>query len=191
MRRSIEEDGKATHYERAAKVAGRYTERRESLGTTLRRIEKLEADERRLQRDMTPCETSGRRTKPEAEGRTVTCPRCYNEVTVTDREIPEHGRRVGVAWAEARLAEIGDELTYWRQVVADKQAAGAKVWSRADFAKGDQVRDGLGRWREVLRVNAKSVTVPTGYSWTETVPYDDVRGRRAAAEAEAEETDRG
>jgi hypothetical protein len=50
MRRSIEEDAKAAHYERAAEVASRYTKRRESLGTTLRRIEKLEASQRQIDR---------------------------------------------------------------------------------------------------------------------------------------------
>ncbi len=182
MRRSIEEDAKAAHYERAAKVAGRYTQRREALGTTLRRIAKLEADERRVQRDMQPCQTSGRGpTKPEAEGQTVTCPSCYGEVTITDLHVPEHGRRVSVDAGARRLTEIRDELAYWRQVVASKEAAGAKVWSKADFRKDDQVLDDMGRWHAVLRVNAKSLTVPTPYSWTETLPYDRVRGRRGEA----------
>jgi hypothetical protein len=180
MARSIEEDRKATHYERAAEVASRYTERREALGTTLRRIEKLEADERRIQRDMEPCPTSGRGpTKPDAEGRKITCPRCCSEVTITDLHVPEHGRNVAMEWAGQRLAEIHDEVAYWRQVVAEQEATGAKVWSRADFAKGDRVLDDFGRWHEVLRVNAKSLTVPTPYSWTETIPYDKVRGKRA------------
>jgi hypothetical protein len=178
MRSSIAEDSKATRYERAAEVAGRYVQRREALGTTLRRIEKLEADARRVQRDMEPCPTSGRGpAKPEAEGQTVTCPRCYGEITITGRRVPDHGRTVSVEWGERRLAEIRDELAYWRQVVADRQATGAKVWSKADFRKGDQVFDGW-LWRPVLRVNAKSLTVPSGYSWTDTLPYDKVRGRR-------------
>jgi hypothetical protein len=178
MRQSIAESAKAEHYERSAEVAGRYVQRREALGTTLRRIEKLEADARRVQRDMEPCPTSGRGpAKQELEGRTVTCPRCYSEITITGLHVPDHGRNVSVEWGERRLAEIRDELAYWRQVVADKQAAGAKVWSKADFRKGDQVFDGW-TWRPVLRVNVKSLTVPSGYSWTETLPYDKVRGRR-------------
>src|SRR6266511_1234676 len=50
MRRSIEEDGKAQHHRRAAKVAGQYEQRREALGTTLRRIAKLEACQRQIDR---------------------------------------------------------------------------------------------------------------------------------------------
>jgi Domain of unknown function (DUF3560) len=147
MRRSIEEDAKASHYQRAATVAGRYTQRREALGTTLRRIEKLEADQRRIDRYI-------------AEGRAP--------------EGCDYRARL-----DANRAQNADELAHWRQVVADQEAAGAKVWSKADFAKGDQVQDDFGRWHEVLRVNAKSLTVPTPYSWTETIPYDKVRGKRS------------
>lgn len=78
-----------------------------------------------------------------------------------------------------------DDLRKWvvgatgiERVVAEQEAAGAKVWSKADFRKGDQVQDDFGRWHEVLRVNAKSVTVSTPYTWTETIPYDKVRGKR-------------
>jgi hypothetical protein len=146
MRRSIEEDGKATHYERAAEAASRYTQHREALGTTLRRIERLEASQRQIDRYI-------------AEGHAP--------------EGSDYRTRL-----EANHAQNADELAYWRQVVAEQEAAGAKVWSRADFTKGDQVRDDMGRWHTVLRVNAKSLTVPTPYSWTETLPYDKVRGRR-------------
>ena len=41
-----------------------------------------------------------------------------------------------------------------------------------------RLQDDFGRWREVLRVNAKSLTVPSGYSWTDTIPYHQVRGKR-------------
>ncbi len=146
MRRSIEEDGKAQHHRRAAKVAGQYEQRREALGTTLRRIAKLEACQRQIDRYI-------------AQGRAP--------------EGSDYRTRL-----EADRAQNADELAYWRQVVAGQEAAGAKVWSKADFAKGDRVLDDFGRWHNVLRVNAKSVTVPTPYSWTETIPFDKVRGKR-------------
>jgi hypothetical protein len=182
MRRSIEADRAATHYERAAKVAGQYTARRESLPTTLRRIAKLEAEERKTRRDMQPCPTSARKAKAGNEGRTFTCPRCYNEQTIgADLLVPDHGRRISQATADQRLAELADELAYWRKVVADQEEDGAKVWGPADFRPGDRVRY-WGGWREVLKVNAKSLTVPSGYSWDERLPYDEVRGRRAAGD---------
>jgi hypothetical protein len=162
MRRSIEEDRKATHYEHAAEAASRYTQRRESLGTTLRRIERLEAE----QRDITRKLEGYKRQFRNGDG----------QVVYVETHEPATGR-----WADqlrATFQQNADELDYWRQVVAEQEAAGAKVWSKADFAKGDRVLDDYGRWHEVLRVNAKSLTVPTGYSWTETIPYDKVRGKR-------------
>ncbi len=43
----------------------------------------------------------------------------------------------------------------------------------ADVKGATHVRDQFG-WHEVVRVNAKSVTVKTGYSWTERLPLDRV-----------------
>ncbi|MBM4498351.1 hypothetical protein GS469_06375 [Rhodococcus hoagii] len=42
----------------------------------------------------------------------------------------------------------------------------------ADVTPGDLVKV-CGQWRKVKRVNPKSVSVETGYSWTDTVKYDD------------------
>ena len=73
-----------------------------------------------------------------------------------------------------------------------------KVWSRADFTRGDFVRfGGHGTWFEVIRVNPRSLTVPaiiagpgravlraagSPYDWTDTIPYDKVTGRASAAD---------
>lgn len=181
MRRSIEKDAKAKHYTRAAAVAGDYTVRRESLPTTLRRIAKLEAEERKTRRDAEPCAVSGKRVKPEGQGKTIECRLCWASITLGET-VPEHGRRISQATADQRLAELADELSYWRRVVAEQQANGAKVWGPADFRPGDRVLS-WGGWREVLKVNAKSLTVPSGYSWNDRISYDDVRGRRPADEA--------
>jgi hypothetical protein len=77
------------------------------------------------------------------------------------------------------------------------EAKGAKVWSRADFTKGDFAQWEGRTWFEVLRVNAKSVSIPaliaganvpvlrkadSRMSWTDTVPYDKITGRKTAAE---------
>jgi hypothetical protein len=185
MHRGIEEGRRAEQLERAARVAGDYTARRESLPTTLRRIAKLEAEERKTRRDVQPCPTSGKRGKPEkvVPGRTITCPVCYHEVTFgSDLRVEEHGRRISQATADQRLAELADELAYWRKVVADQQDDGAKVWGPNDFKPGDRVLSWAG-WREVLKVNAKSLTVPSGYSWNDRIRYDDVTDRRPAEEA--------
>jgi hypothetical protein len=60
---------------------------------------------------------------------------------------------------------------------------GVKVWTREDFKKGDDALTEFG-WFPVLRVNAKTLTVPhgidrlaeAGYTWTR--PYAEIKGRR-------------
>lgn len=58
-----------------------------------------------------------------------------------------------------QVGELDEQLAHWRDVVAKAVAGGFKVWSRDDFQRGDFVRY-RGTWFEVLRVNAKSVTIP-------------------------------
>lgn len=65
---------------------------------------------------------------------------------------------------------------------------GVRVWTREDFVKGDEVMDRYGEWQPVIRVNAKTVTVPhgidglraAGHTWTRQ--YAEIRGRRRNGE---------
>jgi hypothetical protein len=160
--------------ERAGTAAG-YSERRNDPARTLRRIEKLQADRRRVERSLSRC-TPGSDYAGEL-------------------------RR--------QLAELDDQLDHWRVVVRRAEAEGFKVWSRADFTRGDFVRY-RGTWYEVLRVNPKSLTIPHIHigvgrdvvrkgdggrlsDWTWTARYDDgITGRRGAEEMAAhEERERG
>jgi len=175
-RRGMAEAERADYHADRAEAAERYQDRRESVPTTLRRIAGLEADQRRIQRDL--------------DGR------------VDYRDGGQGGYKLALikpegdylARLQGRAAEVAEELSYWREHVARRQAEGVKVWSAADFAKGDFVQF-LGTHYEVLRVNAKSVTIPamisdgpvvtkanSRLSWTDTVPYHKVRGRKSAAE---------
>ena len=169
MGKSIAEGKAAEHYEHRAANAETYQASRESVPVTLRRIEKLAAEERQLQRrlDGSGLAMHGE-DKPASGG---------------------YAERLAV-----RLADIAEQLAYWRGVVASQEAAGVKVWSKADFTKGDFVSF-LGSWYEVLRVSVKSVTIPamisdgpvvtkanSRMSWTDTVPYHKVKGRKSAAE---------
>lgn len=91
----------------------------------------------------------------------------------------------GSDW-HARLFELADdlaeELTYWRHHLASLEAAGTfKVCAAADLGPGDTVRTRFG-FRTVVSVNRKSLTVSTPYSWTDTLPYDEVRGNGPTAE---------
>lgn len=91
----------------------------------LRRIDKLEADRRRVQRSL-------------------------------DRCLP--GSPLSGELTRQR-DELDEQLAHYHEVVRRAQAAGFKVWTRQDFTRGDFVRY-RNVWYEVLRVNARSVTVP-------------------------------
>lgn len=174
-RRGMAEEERSGYHAERAETAERFQARRESIPTTLRRIEKLEAEERDLLRRI---EGGTRGTHPYI------------------REVPPAtGDRL--ERLNAMLADVREQLTYWRGHVAKREAEGVKVWSREDFTKGDYVQF-LGSWYAVLRVNAKSVTIPAmindGHvvhaegnrcTWTDTVPYHKVKGRKSADEMAA------
>lgn len=76
---------------------------------------------------------------------------------------------------EAEQAELRDQLTYWEAVRAEQIASGiASNHSRETIQKGDRVKI-RGHWREVVRANPKTVSVTTGYSWTDTAPYAEIQ----------------
>jgi hypothetical protein len=175
------------HADRAA-AAEQYRAGRENLGTTLRRIAKLEADQRRILRDIAGEPAPGDRSQ-----------RYYP----SDRK-PATGEYL--ARLESSLADVREQLAYWRAHVAAQQDQGVKVWGPADFAKGDYVRmDRSGRWYLVERVNPKSLSVPTGSNlhaltvvtranvthamgpsqWVHKLPYPEVTGRKSAEDMAA------
>jgi hypothetical protein len=159
---------------------------RESIPATLRRIEKLEADERRIQR------TIAGRQDWVSDG---------NGGHKLAHVAPQGGY---LERLKSSLSDAQEQLTYWRDHVKAAEASGVKVWGPADFTKGDFVHGRWG-WAEVLRVNAKSVTIPWGSNavhldvvtrdnvttaiggpgWTDKVTYDDVKGRKSAGEMAA------
>lgn len=181
MRKSIDEEKKASYHAGRAAAAESYQQHREDVPRTLRRIGKLEAEERGVRRAL-----AGR-----AE---------YADGSLTLVKPGDDWREQ----LEHRAESLAGELAYWREHVAAREAEGVKVWTRADFAKGDFVHGRWG-WAEVLRVNPKSVTIPWGVNavhlpvvtrdnvtnaiggkgWTDKVTYDDVRGRKSAAEMAA------
>lgn len=87
-----------------------------------------------------------------------------------------------------QTAELDEQLTHWRNVVAHAEAAGCKIWSAEDFSRGDFI-EYRGAWYEVLRVNRRSVTVPyvgADTTWTWTIGYHDGIAGRMSAEEMAE-----
>lgn len=168
MGKSVAETERSEYHADRAQAAERFQAQRESMPTTLRRIEALEAEDRKIQRRL--------------DG--------------TDPYM-SYGKPATGEWRERLLSnqrDIHEQLTYWRGHIKAQEAAGVKVWSKDDFAKGDFVFF-IASWYEVLRVNAKSVTIPamlsSGYvvtkagsdmGWTDTIPYHKIKDRKSAAE---------
>ncbi|THA53267.1 DUF3560 domain-containing protein [Streptomyces sp. A1136] len=171
MRKGIDEGNRADHWAGRADAAAHYEQHRKDPGRTLRRLKELEATLRGLEKLLAGEPAFG---------------------SSWDISKPEN-----VAELTRRHAETADEMAHWREIIAKAEADGVKLWSRADFVKGDYARS-RGRWYEVLRVNGSSLTVPGGpdiqpvidrntraYSWDDRIPYDDIKGRMSAEDMAA------
>lgn len=150
MSKSVAADQEATTAADRAEAATHTTSHREDVGVTLRRIEKLEADKRGYERQV--------------NGTTNT----YNPKPATGARLETLTRRIG---------ELTDQIEYWKRHVDNKKAEGITVYDKTMIRKGDYVKySNLGLWpHPVQRVNAKSVTVGTDYTWTETLPYNKIK----------------
>ncbi|WP_082558541.1 DUF3560 domain-containing protein [Kitasatospora sp. MBT66] len=167
MRKSISEGDRAQHWADRQKAAANYERFRKDPGRTLRRLDKLRADLRAVEKWARGESAKGYSRNPDDP-----------ELTI-------------------RHEELTEEIELWEQVIKDAEAKGFKVWTKADFKRGDFALH-RGTWYEVLRVNPKSLTIPhifngtgktivratdDGYDgWTSTAPYDDVAGRKSADE---------
>ena len=105
--------------------------------------------------------------------------------------VPLSRRRAGArAGAAAAERAVRDELARQRAekdavALRAKEAAKARQIERqrftaADLADATHVHDGY-TWRRVVRVNAKTVTVTTAYSWTDHLPLGQIRDHRTIA----------
>ncbi|MFD9791320.1 DUF3560 domain-containing protein [Streptomyces sp. NPDC059070] len=170
MRTSIGERDKAGYWADREKAAAGYEQFRKNPGRTLRRIAKLKADLRAVEKWQ-------RGESAKGYTRTAHSPEAVQELATEHEELTE-------------------QITYWEKVIAEAEKEGFKVWSKADFQRGDYVCHG-GTWYAVLRVNAKSVTIPHIHNgvgqkvvhadgnrleWTWPLPYDKVSGRMSADE---------
>ncbi|WP_261562001.1 MULTISPECIES: DUF3560 domain-containing protein [Frankia] len=148
----VEEAGRADYHANRAQAAARYETGRKDVPTTLRRIKELKARVGRIERNL-----AGR----------IIGPLTWEET----------------AWRDARqadLVQLADEIAHWEKHVAEREAAGEKVWGPPDFQAGDIVYLGVIS-TTVVRVNAKSLTVKAligdHVNWNDRIPYDKVTRR--------------
>lgn len=85
---------------------------------------------------------------------------------------------------QAEVAVRLDEYRRDREVlvarIARAEADAAAPRDLTSLRPGDAVRDSTG-WHRVVRVNAKTVTVETGWSWTDRIPHERVIETRSAS----------
>ncbi|WP_157110404.1 DUF3560 domain-containing protein [Nocardia anaemiae] len=143
--RSVQAGRDADHAHVRADAAARTTDHRYAPRTVANRIEALEAEQRGDQRTL--------------DGHTRVISRTADgEVQYAETHSPatgEYRQRV-----IDRMAQRAGEIAYWNQV-RDQQIADGLTpgWGPADFSVGDFVRVGGRAWRQVTRVNTKSVSV--------------------------------
>lgn len=153
-------DDADTAHERAT-AAAHTTAGRYSAVTVANRIERYGADLRRLDRQI---------TAPVVDAD-------WNQSDPTPEQ--QDARRARLA---PRRAELVDQLAYWESVRAEQIATGkATGYDRSTVHKGDRVKV-RGSWHEVVRVNPKTVSVTTGYTWTDTTPYAEIQELVTAAD---------
>jgi hypothetical protein len=69
----------------------------------------------------------------------------------------------------AREARAQRKADVARRKAAREAEAARQKFTQVDVEGATHVRDNSGQWHKVVRVNAKSVTVETGYSWHERI----------------------
>ncbi|AYG77898.1 hypothetical protein DWB77_00005 [Streptomyces hundungensis] len=85
---------------------------------------------------------------------------------------PAGGLRAEQLRAERAVAEI--QLAGDRSVLEQARAAGGfGQWSRDTLHVGDRVQI-HGEWRRIVRINVKTVSVDSGYSWVSRHGFDEI-----------------
>lgn len=171
--RSFELADEARAAERSARIARRSAEGK-TVGETRRKIDELEAEVRRIDRELgarkaahdAVCGEFGYREVWDVE----VCVQCGMEI----RDDMTDERK---AQLERNRANLTDELGHWRGHLADLEAAGRKVWGPDDFKAGDVVNRGQVSHARIVRVNKKSLTVEHRYNDGRAIFYEGHTGR--------------
>ncbi|MGW4367005.1 DUF3560 domain-containing protein [Nocardia takedensis] len=185
--RAVEAGRAADRAHQRAESAAHTTDLRNSPRTVANRIETLEAEQRGDQRVLDG------HTRRFLDGR--------GQVYQTETTHPatgEHRKRVIAAMAQRER-----DIAYWKQIRRSQIDEGLTPgWGREDFTVGDFVRAHGSTWRQITRVNPKSVSVVhfslspqllhtitakmTGHRWIttdETVRFHEVTAVMTEAQA--------
>lgn len=141
----------AEHLTNRAEGAEANEEAKNRSRAIMRRIERIETDQRKYVREL------GKLMESDPANRSA------------------YRRRLRL-----EIERIAEEVAYQRAKLGDRAATGEFVaWSKGDFRKDDFANIG-GTWCKVVRANAKTLSVENRYGWggNGTAPYDKVFGRR-------------
>jgi hypothetical protein len=129
--RAREEDKAAGYHEPRAKASASFEQRTFSMATTLRRIQRLEADFRRYHRELDQQEL---------------------------RKKYDHSVRISrksLEYCEKQMDEVQEQLDYWKKIVAEHEEEGLKIWGPDDFKAGERIL-AHGRPAVIVKVNPKT-----------------------------------
>jgi hypothetical protein len=158
MRAGCEAVRDAERAAQAASVVGAADAYRERPAVIIRRIAKTEADLRKVGHDING-------TRPANDWRGAYAPELGHK--------PASG-----AWleqCEARKTFLEHQLAADKAALAEHEANGYVIHSRETIHKGDFIAYWGSRRSEVVRVNAKTVSLKTQYTWTDKVSYEEIK----------------
>lgn len=177
QRKSIELEKEAEHAAHGAVSAEKHMTNREDPRRTMRRIETLEADRRRVQRGLDGHTRNFLNNAGELYDQHVTPP-----ATGRYRE-----------QMELQAADLDEKIRYWKKILQEAIDSGRfNPLDLIKVKKGDEIAY-WGGWSEVVRVNRKTVTVKAISGGREfgqrKVTVDEIRGHRAKQTVDAVDLD--
>lgn len=167
MRKSISEHDRAAHWTGRAQAAANYQQFKKDPSRTLRRLDKLRADLRAVEKWQRGQSAKGFSRNP------------------ADPEL------------EIEHQELAEEIAHWEKVIKDAEAEGFKIWSKSDFTRGDfvlyrgtwyevlRVNPKSVTIPHIHNSPGRTVVRATGNQhddWTWAAPYDGISARKSADE---------
>lgn len=154
--------------QRRADAAARTTAARYNPVTVANRIEKLEAEIRKFVRE-----------RDGVPGQVIDSP--WGPVDTSKPAAGPERQKQLQGWIDEKT----EQVEYWKGIRAQQQADGvATSYSKGNVQVGGMVKHRFG-WSKIARVNAKTVSVETEYSWTDRLPYAEIQGYRPPADEAA------
>jgi hypothetical protein len=162
--KSIDLRREAARLANAAEGAADHMAHRENPMLVARRVEKLEADQRGVQRNL--------------DGYTRNFRNGRGEIVSSDVTKPATGE-----WRERQLliaADLDTQIAYWRAFLEQAKADGQ--YNPVDVAAirpGDAIK-AHGRWERVVKVNKATITVAVAPGWANKVKINEITEHRPA-----------